>query len=262
MAMNPNTISSAVASGKKAPSFSRGYLGPAPPSFGGRGGPGIGGVRRMPLDPATAARPMDPTVGGSGGITAAPPEKPAWQKLQEMGVGGQGSTAGNRSKLAELIAARNGGGIPGATEMSPGAISDGWSASQLPGGPSSGPIQAGGPGNPGDIGSAISNLKAQLEIPKGDPSKSNAVGGAGGGYPSPGLQAVQMPGMIQKPAGPSFGGNGGGPASGPIVMDQQNPGAIPRPNFQGGGGPAGGPAGGITDPQVLYRNLLQRQQLA
>lgn len=56
--------------------------------------------------------------GGGDGNPTAPttsvssptqPAQPAWKQLADLGIGGQGSAADNRTKLAELLAARSGG---------------------------------------------------------------------------------------------------------------------------------------------------------
>lgn len=56
--------------------------------------PGLGGGMRPGAEPA-----LDPA---SGGMVSAQPQKPAWQQLQEAGIGGQGSAAGNQAALAQL----------------------------------------------------------------------------------------------------------------------------------------------------------------
>lgn len=69
-------------------------------------------------DPQQAAEAAGapPMPGGAG----AP--KPAWQQLQEMGVGGQGSAAANKAKLAEIQAAQQPtpGGVPVGAQPMPG----------------------------------------------------------------------------------------------------------------------------------------------
>lgn len=198
---------------------------------GGMVGRNIGGVLTRPRDMVGGA-PVEP-MGGvlpdgrPGGMIGAPP-KPAWQQIREMGGQGTGTPAGNRARLAEMLAARGGGAPP------------------MPGG--DGPaVQEGIPG--ADIGSAISGLRQQLG------RMGPLAGGAGG------LMARPLPGrMAQPPAAP--GGEAppqARPMPGQVISD-------PSAAFQGAQGAQGGFPGqglglslGGGDMQSMYRNLIAQR---
>lgn len=72
---------------------------------------------------------VEPGTGqGAPTSVASSPAQPAWKQLADLGVGGQGSAAANKAKLAELLAARSGGavGAPnGPAGIEPGSPSTG-----------------------------------------------------------------------------------------------------------------------------------------
>lgn len=136
-----------------APTMARGPMQPKPATGGGFqfrprdmvGGPAmmpgggsdiqtaiksLRGQLGMPAPAAPGGPSLEPWQQGGGSpdapasaVAPTAPAAPAWKQLADLGVGGQGSAAGNRAKLAELLAARSGGtvGAPnGPTGIEPG----------------------------------------------------------------------------------------------------------------------------------------------
>jgi len=206
----------ALGSGGAADPAAKGTAAAAP--SGGTAALGAGGPAD-PLAKASGAAPQFPgfkprlpelqtlTGGGvppssfssnKGSALAAAPEKPAWQQLQEMGVGGQGSAAGNKAELARRLLEARGG--------PPAALGGDTAVSGAPGPPAG----ATPPPPPGaDIGpppNAFPGFKPRL--PGGmagglqaRPMPATVAGGAiddaVGAY-----QARPMPGTL--PADPGF----------------------------------------------------------
>lgn len=82
----------------------------------------MGGANPQQAATAAGAAPLPGGAGGPGGDPGAMPAgKPAWQQLQEIGIGGQGSAQANKAMLAERQAAQpSPGGIPVGAQPMPG----------------------------------------------------------------------------------------------------------------------------------------------
>lgn len=161
---------------------SRGFPGrlPSGPNPGGGAG-GVGDIQtaiqslRGQLGQPTVGAGIPPGGAGGGdtpvespGAPGAPGGKLPWQQLAEMGVGGQGSPAANRAKLAEILAARNGGGSSsgGIMGLPSGAEPGGLGAPGGPGGPGSPTLMPfARPGSVGGVGDAGRAMQMQMNVP-------------------------------------------------------------------------------------------------
>lgn len=88
----------------------------------------------MPMPSVEPSGADDPTASATSVSSPAQPGGPAWRQLADLGVGGQGSAAANKAKLAELLAARSGGtvGAPnGPAGIEPGNPSTGVPANPV-----------------------------------------------------------------------------------------------------------------------------------
>lgn len=139
--------------------------GPPPP------GAGIDQLTRNPGFPGfrpAGGMPLEATGAPGGGM---PPGKPAWQQLQEMGVGGQGSAQANKAMLAQKL-----GGMP-------------------PGGPGGDPgmMPGGGGAGPGDDPTmrTFPGFKPRGEMMPGGPSPSGPIA-----MPMPGQAPAPPPGAL------------------------------------------------------------------
>lgn len=174
----------------------RDMVGVDPNSGVGSGGAGAGGggiqdaIRTLRGQLGSGGPTVDPAGGGGSGggdvaVSSSATAEPPWMQLQKMGVGGQGSAVANRAKLAELLAARNGGVSP------PGAD-----------------IGQGNPGPGVGVGGAASGARGAALRPPGMALP-----------PSP-LIARTMPGQIPDETGGALGPN---PATATAVAGQPNP---------------------------------------
>lgn len=176
----------------------------------GAGGPGGGGdiqtaikSLRDQLGMPAGTPTVEPGTGEDMQTSVSTAPEPAWKQLAGMGVGGQGSARANRAKLAELLAARTGGGM-----MPPGAE------------PGAGAPNA--QANPAVADAANAYIR-RLPATISDPSASLGVGasvgdGSGGASlagnqgpigPGPGAQNPYMDILNRRLSGFGVGGRGG-----------------------------------------------------
>lgn len=147
-------------------------------------------LSRDAANSAALARTPDAARGALG---IQPAAKPAWQQLQEAGIGGQGSAAANKAKLALL------GGGP---EGSGGIVAP----DQMPGGAPDMPV--GSPAGP----PTINTFPGFKPRPGAEPALAGMMGGPRpqGRMPVDNIMDLDGP----APAGPS---GGGGSAFGDIA---------------------------------------------
>lgn len=154
-------------------------------------GPGPGGPPRPGAEPALDGGMVSkPYPGGPG---APPPGKPAWQQLQEAGIGGQGSTAANKAKLAEMQL----GGGPGGS----GGI---MAPDQMPGGAPDMPV-----GSPAGGPPTISSFPGFKPRPGAEPALVGGPAPFGGPRPQGRMPVDNVMDMDGPPTGPPGGGGGG-----------------------------------------------------
>lgn len=176
-------------------------------------------------------------------VTSAAPapasaQAPAWRRLADMGVAGQGSAAANMAKLATL----QGAGALGAGPMrDPGEAPPGTSypAGVPPAGDTG--FDAGFSGQP----SAERYMRGMTGGPTGaPPAARNAVGSAGGGLPSASPNVASMAKPLPAPAPPAVEA-----APLPLTMDiGAGPGGGGAVGGTIGGGGIGAPGAGIPPP--------------
>lgn len=150
---------------------------------------------------------------------------PAWQQLQAMGMGGQGSAAANKAMLGRV------NGLLGVPQGPAGA-------------PNQPPGMAPGQGNPMD--QAMQAAGAAYQGGQGNPTQQMAMQAAGAG---PGMQPQARPFPMQQMMDQPSGG-GGGPEPYAQAMTSPGGGAAPAVHQQllqrvfrggmGGGGMNGG----------------------
>lgn len=229
-----------------------------PNNQGTRGGPARGGIASRPrengfLQADGAMTPPDsnakvdpggtgaPTMGRGPKLLGSAPASgmPAWQRLAEMGVGGQGSAAANKAKLAELEAGQAGREVASNAAGS-APTKPAWNQSSAPAPglpqPMGGPVPPPPPGahtavDPG-FGTAGDAGMAKV-FPSGFPGfrPRDPMGG--------GVVARPMPATIPQPAG---------------VTAQTMPGNIPNET-------PGGPGGGFDALGRVGAGLAARRQL-
>lgn len=168
------------------PSF-KGYDTPSPGAGGSDIQAAIKSLRDQLGAPNLGAGQDTPTSA------AVSPVQPAWQQLAGMGIGGQGSAAANKAKLAELLAARTGGGM-----MPPGA-EPGVGA----------PNTQANPAVADAANAYIRRLPATISDPDGGAGGATVAGNQGPMGPGPAAQNPYMDILGRRLAGFGAGGRGG-----------------------------------------------------
>lgn len=168
-------------------------------------------------------------------------QKPAWQQLQEMGIGGQGSAEANKAMLAQKMAGQQlglPGGPPPSAPMAPGGPGAPNQSVSGPGGPGGAPPAGPGlpPGaEPGTPPPAAPGGAQTMPFFPGQGGPQGMQGGFGGMNPQQ-LRQMLPPAM----QGQTFGGRPGGLNPQQIMPQPQAPGGGFNPGAggaQGGGNP-------------------------